>query len=255
MSAVTERPQVAEIEAQIGELEDEKAALEEFLRTSEAREASLRLHALRVSPRKLPGATSPVERERRKRRESQTRLESVNANLDTLRFLLGEEQRKDRDATVGRINREAAGRQGRILDAYRRFGDRFAELHAAYLEVVAEQRDYEAWRESSSVSTVLGPDYDAWTNMEGRFPIVPAAGDFLRLVEDVYEVSCDPHGAGWRSPDQRPFDDHGELVRVTPDLRGADVPAGLFRHPDVRHSRTGEHRVRHDAVWGRPWNA
>ena len=74
----------------------------------------------------------------------------------------------------------------------------------------------------------------------------------MHFVADLYEVAADPRACGWRDPGTRQPDDYGELVALTPDLRGRDIELGIPRHPDVRLSGATGRSV--SRSWGKGWS-
>jgi len=245
------------LQSRLENLHLQQQQLEQLIAESPAIESELRADEIRKAPTTggFRGATSPAERERQKRAKKKIELEGILREIESVNHVLTEERQKAREEAMETIRKGVAEHHEHQREAYRRFGQRFAELHAAYLEIADTQERYQAWRESPAVTSVLGGEWEAWASDDGRFLISPAAGDFMRLVFDVYTIACDPKADGWRSSAARPYDDYNELARLTPDLTGHDRPVRLHRHPDIRMSEAGAWSSRHGRGegWGQSW--
>ena len=240
MTATTAAPpKLDTYKAKVAELETEEQELLTFLATSPDREAELRMQLLRENPNRPVDARTPVENERRKRRDSEKRLDAVRLNLSTFRQLHAEAERAELEQRAKHRVEEVAEWQQRERDAYKAFADKFVELVHAYADVKEVVESFDAWRESQSFE--LGASAEMWRQGAAHHVVEPIPADFGAALQMCLDAAIDPNGHGYRrdNPDCRPVDDWDELRKLVPDLRGVVQNVFTARGPS-RYSQSAQ---------------
>jgi hypothetical protein len=221
MPAVAERPParavVEELRARYEELAAEAEKVQAELVLSPAREAEARrVYLGQKGQHWRPGAVSPITQVMKDREQLERRQVNLQANMDTLAELIRDAEQAGMAERRQRVDEEAVRLQVLFRDAVRVMGDRFSDLHDAYLAVREAAEALDAFRHSPETVAVV-PNHLEWLRVGGHFPVHPLPVDFGAWLSNLLEVTVDPAICGYREGTR--YDDSGELPNLTPDLR------------------------------------
>jgi hypothetical protein len=223
--------QLERLEGQHAELVGKRADLEALIAASPTKESELRAESL--SRGILPGATSPVQKERRRREDAERQLESVVANLASLEGLLTQERAAEQARQREAFQRELDRKQDAVREAWRVLGD--VVMNRAYdcwLAVCDAVRDLEGFAEAAP-GLLPEADNDLWRLNVADWVINPHPRTFPEAVHDLWTVATDAGGHEYYDGKER-FDYGGQVRLLVPDRRGSNGVIRPLRARDTR---------------------
>jgi hypothetical protein len=155
-------------------------------------------------------------------------------------------RREDRVLELKRLTKTAEKHREAQRAAWRTLSVHFTALVDAYTTYKSTVEAWSDLRESAAAAAGV-EDVEAWRMGEGRFAVEPVPCDLGAVIDALLQVSCDPLGYGFRQVEGQRWDDHYELVALTPDLR--DQVENVSVHRVERKYSTGQGAL--GVPWGR----
>jgi hypothetical protein len=115
-------------------------------------------------------------------------------------------------------------------------GEVFSTFVTTYDAYKAAVEDLDSWRESAAAGLLGGDELEQWRSSTARHAVEPIPSDVAAVFETILAVSIDSFVNGYREQASARLDDYGELIALTPDLRGQVAEVNTLRGPR-KHSR------------------
>lgn len=210
---------VAQHEATLAQLRAEELDLARYLEEAPAREQAARIEHMRVEPRKIPGLSSEPEKERKAAEKARKQLADVQANIAATEVVLVERKQELVAQQRETVEAEIRVMQDGIRDTIRLGGEAVADLAAVYGRLVDQARALDDARSFPPFAFASPDEHAAWRHNVANLVLCPFPADFLQFVTDLWSVSADTELNQYRTNASRRYDEFGELVALTPDLR------------------------------------